>query len=146
MTSCGVLPIGCAPRAEICSTTPGSLIALTVSAWSRRMTGCGVAAGASSAYQSVDSYPGTPDSATVGISGAALDRARPVMASPFSRPARTCGSEGRGLVHMTCTWPLTRSTSAGPAPLYGMCTRSMLVIRFSNSTERWPPVPGPDEA
>ena len=40
-----------------------------------------------------------------------------VMPSARSLPAFTCGIDGSGLVHITCTCPAMRSTSAGPAPL-----------------------------
>ena len=52
----------------------------------------GVLAGATRASQVMPSKPGSPDSATVGMSGASCERSREVMASPRSWPERTIGS------------------------------------------------------
>ena len=49
------------------------------------------------------SKSGTPDSATVGISGAAAERLVLEMPSARSRPERTCGSADAEAENMTCT-------------------------------------------
>jgi len=53
--------------------------------------------------------------------------------------------EGR-LSNITCTWPEMRSTSAGPAPLYGTCSILQPVIIENISPDMCTDVPVPDEA
>ena len=69
------------------------------------MTGSGVFAGAARPSQVMPSKPGTPDSATVGMSGASVERWLVVMARPFNCPARIIGSDQMMLSKMYCTRP-----------------------------------------
>ena len=66
----------------------------TSDSWSR-------AAGTSSAYQVVKSYPGTPDSIIVGTSGKKGERFTVVAASGRSLPALTCGTLANGTLNMS---------------------------------------------
>ena len=74
--------------------------------------------------QESDSYPGTPDSATVGTSGSAAARLRPVCASTRSLPPLICGTAPGAFSNIIDTRPAMTSGSAGPLPLYGTCSRS----------------------
>jgi len=44
-----------------------------------------------------------------------------------------------------CTWPPSRSFTAGAAPLYGTCTMSILASAFKSSPARWVMLPLPAE-
>ena len=84
----------------------------------RRSTmGRGVRSGATTPYHCVTANPGTPDSAIVGTSGAALARSALETASAFSLPARTCGCAETMLHRPRWTRPLIRSGAVGSMPL-----------------------------
>ena len=67
--SAGVIGMGSEPNARICLITAGSFSTLTKAALSLAITSGGVPPGATMPNQPVDSKPGSPDSAKVGISG-----------------------------------------------------------------------------
>ena len=50
------------------------------------------------------------------------------------------------LSNIMCTWPPSRSATAGPLPLYGMCRMSVLVICVNIAPDMWMLVPLPLEA
>lgn len=77
----------------------------------------GVPAGANSPIQLLTSNPGKPNSATVGTSGNATVRARPIDAIARSLPAFTCGSTVGIVANDNCVWPLNKSAIAGELPL-----------------------------
>src|SRR6266404_2195842 len=92
------------------------------------MMGLGVAAGASTPYQTITSKPGRPDSATVGRSGISEERLKLVTASGLNRPALIMGSTAGMFAIIMVAWPLTRSVTAGAVPLYGTCTILMPAV------------------
>src|SRR5262249_40499529 len=69
-SSAGVEPTTPTPAFSMAAITAGSRRIMTVSALSLFTISGGVLAGAKNAYQADTSKPGTPDSATVGNSGA----------------------------------------------------------------------------
>jgi hypothetical protein len=77
----------------------------------------GVFAGASAPNQVVTSKPGSAASDSVGTSGSAAERFAVVTASARSFPDLMCGSDGGTVSNIMCTWPPTRSVTAGPLPL-----------------------------
>src|SRR5690606_36920140 len=82
------LPTISAPRLSSSLRTSGSFNARMVSLCRRCRIAGGVPSGADRPHQGETSNPGTV-SATVGRSGAPGERFRPVVAKPFSLPART---------------------------------------------------------
>ena len=64
-----------------------------------------------------------------------------MMPSARSLPLFTCGTVEVGLENISATWPPSRSLIAGPAPLYGTCTRSVFVVSLNSS----PTMCGPAE-
>src|SRR5438128_378921 len=120
--SSGVPPITSAPSAARRSPTSGWRIALLISAFSLVTIAAGVPAGARIPYHEPASYPGSPDSASVGTSGSNAERFFPVTASARSLPALMCGRIATMVPNMSWTSPLSRSTIAGDTPLYGTCT------------------------
>jgi hypothetical protein len=56
------------------------------------------------------------------------ERVAVVTASARSLPPLTYSIDEDMVANMTCTCPPSRSTSAGPAPRYGTCTRVTPVI------------------
>ena len=68
-------------------------------------------------YHELVWYPGTPDSAMVGSSGARESRLLPETPRARSFPAFTCGRMATTLLNMISTCPPTRSVSAGESPL-----------------------------
>ena len=84
--SSGVFGAGCAPSAASRSAVSGALSTAVISVSSFDMIGAGVPGGAKRPYHDVTSYPGTPDSATVGTLGSSGERALLVTASGRSRP------------------------------------------------------------
>src|SRR4029453_17843883 len=103
-------------------------------------------AGASTPNHDEASKPGRPASATVGTSGSAGARVADVTASGRSFPALICGSDGGRLSNISCTWPPSRSCSAGALPLYGAGVIWTPAIPLNSSPDRWIDVPGPDDA
>ena len=108
-------------------------------------TGFGVPAGASRPTQ-VPPTTGTPDSISVGISGATATRFSEAMPSDLILPARTCGSIEAGVSIIMLIWPPIRSCSAGAVPLYGTCTILIPVVDISNSVVRCAAAPMPLDA
>ncbi|MCY1308391.1 hypothetical protein D9M69_517950 [compost metagenome] len=49
-------------------------------------------------------------------------------------------------VKVMLTWPPSRSFSAGPVPLYGMCWKSVPVTLLNSTPARCDDAPLPDEA
>ena len=89
---------------------------LLISLFRRAITSRGVPAGANIAIHAAASKPGTPDSATVGMSGAPVLRLMRDTASARSLPLRTCGSAPTVVSNISDTWPAIRSVSAGGPP------------------------------
>lgn len=69
------------------------------------------------AYQVSASYPGTPDSATVGSSGKSIDRCLLPSANALSFPARIWDRDEPSVAIMSCASPDKRPVNAGPPPL-----------------------------
>src|SRR5262245_42007032 len=86
----GVLPTVSAPSLDRRLRSSGVLSAFTISPFSLLMIGRGVLAGAETPYHVVTWNPGIPLSATVGMSGTAVERFNPVTARGRNFPARTC--------------------------------------------------------
>ena len=63
-----------------------------------------------------------------------------------SRLAFKCATADVKLTNASATCPPNRSLSAGPAPLYGMCSIWMPAIDFNSSPLKCGDVPLPDEA
>ena len=97
--------------------TSGDCTAFAIAEFNSRTMLRGVAAGAASEVNETDSNPGTPDSTTVGTSGAAPERCELASASAFSFPARMCGRFGSRPSKASCTWPERRSVRACVLPL-----------------------------
>src|SRR5215218_5319968 len=74
LNSSGVVGLGSLPSARSRSMTAGSLSTPVTSVLSRFKIAGGSPAGATSPCQALTRYPGTPDSATVGVSGTAKKR------------------------------------------------------------------------
>src|SRR5258705_11903207 len=106
----------------------------------------GVLAGASSPYHALASYPGSPDSAMVGISGRPDARFALVTPSARSRRVCTCGMAEGPVGNESDTWPAMRSVIACALPLYGTCTILMPAIDLKSSAARWGGVPLPADA
>jgi len=88
----------------------GSFTTLTRVACNLASTGLGVALGASSPIQPVETKPGTPDSIGVGSSGVTGERFAPPVARARIRPARTWPiTAGAGVI-------VTRDSPAMTAP------------------------------
>src|ERR1700682_6278780 len=98
--------------------------------------GAGVPAGASTPNQELASKPGSPLSLMVGMSGSTGARFNEVTAIARNLPPLICGSADGRLSNMICTWPPTRSVSAGELPLYGTCVMSTPAMVLNNSPER----------
>src|SRR4051812_14652941 len=86
------------------------------------MMGLGVPRGAKKPYQLSTVYPGTPDSAIVGMSGNCSARLADVTARGRMRPAFTYVIAVDTVANMHCKFPASRSSIAGAPPLYGTCT------------------------
>ncbi|MNT67178.1 hypothetical protein D3C72_2052990 [compost metagenome] len=94
----------------------GSFRALTVAAWMRSTTACGVPAGATSPYQAMLSTSARPPSVKVGTSGRAGRRLGAATARARSLPAWMWGMDEGRLSNWALTWPAITSLSAGPEP------------------------------
>src|SRR6516164_4378749 len=123
----------------------GSARAALISLLSLSTISAGVLFDAPTPVQKLDSYPGT-NSATVGMSGNTGERVAVVTASARSLPPLTYSIDEDMVANMTCTCPPSRSTSAGPAPRYGTCTRLTPVIILNSSPVTWATEPLPAEA
>src|SRR5207253_8074722 len=106
----------------------------------------GVPAGAKTPCQDPTSNPATPDSASVGTSGATDERLAVVTASARSLPAFASGHAVVILSKVIATRPPTTSCSAGGLPLYGMCCMSTPAIALNSSPDKCCEVPLPLEA
>ncbi len=135
-----------APSAPSFSRTSGSARIFTISVFSRFTIAGGVPAGAKTPCHEPTSKPGSPDSVSVGTSGAISDRFAVVTASALSLPALASGHAVVMLSKVIVTWPPTTSCSAGGLPLYGMCCMSTPAIVLKSSPDRCCDVPLPDEA
>ncbi|MNC86930.1 hypothetical protein D3C83_26190 [compost metagenome] len=97
------------------------------------MMGAGTPFGATTPHEFSITYPGTPDSATVGMSGTSEVRFAPVTASARSLPDRACGS-AIGMSEKTmCIRPPITSLTANIVPLYGMWTMLTPASFFNSS-------------
>ena len=90
-------------------------------------------AGAATITQPDASKPGTPASASGGISGAAAQRVVVLTPSATTLPSRTSGTAGAGSENISGTCPATTSAMAGALPLYGMCVILMPVMVANSS-------------
>ena len=113
----GVLLAASTPCPAIFWRTSARASAATDSRLSRSITARGVPAGANRPNQEVTSKSRRPDSMTVGTSGISLLRWRPVMAMARSLPDFTCWITEGMVEKYSCTWPPSRSVTAGPPPL-----------------------------
>src|SRR5215468_430069 len=134
--SAGELGSAVAPKSANRAFILGSARAALISLLSLSTISAGVLFGAPTPVQKLDSYPGT-NSATVGMSGNTGERVAVVTASARSLPPLTYSIDEDMVANMTCTGPPSRSTSAGPAPRYGTCTRVTPVIILNSSPAIW---------
>src|SRR4051812_10187924 len=118
------------------SRTSGRASTLMISACRREMTGRGVFAGATTPYQLPASYPGRPDSATVGRSGMKAERALLVTAIARRRPPFTKGTTDNAVLNATARRPALKSVSPGPLPLSGTCVSVTPAFDANNSPPR----------
>jgi hypothetical protein len=81
------------------------------------ITSRGVAAGASTPYQTTTSTPFTPDSLSVGTSGICAARFVPAFASARSRFDFTCDEIAGMLAKVISTSPPRSAVSEGALPL-----------------------------
>ena len=121
------------PWAAIFSLVSGAFRPRTASALSLTMISRGVALGANRPNQLNASNPGSPDSDTVGNSGAVGTRCALVTAMPRSLPSRASGSPTGRLENTSEMWPPIASEIAGPSPLYGTNCRSTLAASLKSS-------------
>ena len=89
----------------------------TISAFMRATMSFGVPTGAQTPYQVVRSKSGTPASISVGTSGSTASLLVLEAPSAFSLPLRMKLIDEGSESNISCTWPPTRSASAGPLPL-----------------------------
>ena len=80
------------------------------------MMAAGVLTGTKKPYHDITSKPGSPDSATVGNSGALGKRSALLTPSARTLPARTCGMVAPAVLNIMVMRPGIRSFIAGPAP------------------------------
>src|SRR5262245_21454816 len=78
------------------------------------------------------------------MSGSASERVAAVTASARSLPALIYSIDTTMLGNMTCTWPASRSASAGAWPRYGTCTKLTPVIILNSSPKTWRAATPPD--
>ena len=142
----GVVVKTSAPSVATRSRASGELIAFTRSALTRVTIGLGVPVGATTPHHWLVSKPLTPASCKLGVSGKAKKRSGVVTARARNFPAFTLGNADATDTNAKLAWPPRSSVSAGPAPLYGMCTNWMPVSVRSNSPARCPADPLPGEA
>src|SRR5688572_7413533 len=100
------------------------------------MIASGVFAGASMPTIDTDSYPGTPDSATVGTPGNNADRSELVTARAFALPDLTKGPPEPDEGNTSCTSPPSRAFMPGTLPLYGTPTILIPVMLMNSSAVR----------
>ena len=80
----------------------------------------GVPAAPTTPWKEPVSNPGSPCSATVGVSFAEGTRCALEMASARSLPPVTEGQVASMPLNSTCAWPATTAVTASAPPLYGM--------------------------
>ena len=100
------------PRAHV-----GAGQRIAIAFWIACTTGSGVAAGTMARYITSCSSCGRPASATVGMSGASVERLRLVTASGVILPALTCGSMPGVASTPPFTSPASTAVTAGVLPL-----------------------------
>ena len=110
------------------------------------MMGAGVPAGASRAPQAVNSNPGTPASAMVGVSGSVGRRCASATPRITRRWSARKGSGVGRAVNMTGIWSATTAFSAGVVPRNGTCCSLMSAARISSSIAMCCGLPWPPEA
>src|SRR3569832_315095 len=118
LRSPGVPPAGCAPTLARKSCVAGSFSQAVVSSLSFAGSSGGTLAGASSAYQTLASKPGMPDSDTVGTSGSIDQRVAEAIASALIFPDLTGPRYGVAESIAISIWLPMRSGSSAAAPLY----------------------------
>ena len=96
--------------------------------------------------QALTSKPGRPDSANVGISGAAGTRDAVVTATLFSLPPAASGRTLGITSIIIDTCPPIRSVAASAPPRYGTWTMSMPAMVLNSSPARCDVVPLPADA
>src|SRR5438552_17387203 len=113
----GVEPIASKPSAASGAFTSGAASALQTSACNFTVMSAGSPFGPQSPYHEEKSKPFIPDSAIVGILGAAATRFRLVTARALILPDAASGSDEAigSAINWIC--PPMRSLSIGPAPL-----------------------------
>jgi hypothetical protein len=142
----GVPAPGSAPSWAKRALTSGCTRIRPTSACIFSRTAGGVFAGASSTNQAEKSYPGTPDSAIVGNSGASAERFAVLTASARSLPVFTgCADDRIGAI-IHCTWPPIRSVTAGAEPLSATWTARVPDWLVGIAPATWRVVALPDEA
>src|SRR3569833_2127997 len=133
LRSFGVPPAGCAPTLARNSLVAGSCSQSLVAALSLVTTSGGTLAGARSAYQTLASKPGMPDSDTVGTSGSIDQRVAEAIASALIFPDLTGPRYGVAESMAMSIWLPMRSGSIAAAPLYCAALIEMPAVRFKSS-------------
>src|SRR3972149_6301086 len=107
------------------------------------MMSFGTPAGVSTPNQVERSYPGSPDSPSVGIDGINDARFALVTASGLSLPTFSRGSADVRVEKLMSISPAATATTYSDAPLYGTCTIFALAIQLKSSAARCttPPTP-----
>ena len=104
-------------------------------------------AGAKKPFHCTASWPETPASRIVGISGSAVERAGAATPSPRSLPALTWVAATGITKNASWVSPEIRLIEAGAAPLYGKCwILTSPVLSRSSSIAMCDMVPAPAEA
>ena len=81
----------------------------------------------------------------MGTDGNPFGRSFVLATMYLSLPALTCCDTSMGLANMSEMLPASRSVTAGPAPLYGMCVRFTPVRSLKSSVARCGTLPLPGE-
>src|SRR5262245_21501897 len=113
--SAGVIGIGVPPKSSSRAFIFGSARAALVSLLSFSTMSAGVFLGAQMPYQIVASYPGT-NSPKAGMSCRASERIAVVTPKARTLPDLMYSIDEVTDGNMTCTWPPSKSVSAGPLP------------------------------
>src|SRR6186713_1057000 len=143
--SAGPCPAGSNPSPAKRSRTSGTRMILTTSPLSAARIFLGVPAGANNPYQLAASYPGRPDSLSVGTSGSAELRCKVETASAFMRPLLICASAAGTDEKIMLTSPPINPITDGALPLYGTWIIWMPVMTCSSSISRCVMLPTPPE-
>ncbi len=113
--SSGVSPEGSVPWFTNEVLKSAEAVARRISPLSRETISLGVPAGANTPYHDTASYPGNPDSATVGTSGAIAVRAALVTASARSFPELIAEAAPKSGVTVICTSLFNTAAICWPA-------------------------------